>query len=110
MGRDLRPDRGCGFEIRHIGQCEANRVPQFVAKLAVAHHPLDVEVDVPPLDGVCEKAETQGVSAALGDALREVGRLAFLGFLDLWGGVGWGEWRDEYGLCVNIWHNATNAM
>lgn len=62
---------------------ESRGLPELVAKLAVAEHAQDVQVDVAPLRSVGEQAEAQRVRAALGDAAGELLGLRLLGLCDL---------------------------
>ena len=60
-------------------------VPQLVAPVAAADHLVDVEVDVACLARIVHQRKAQRVGAALGDALREVGRLPLHGLRHLLG-------------------------
>ncbi|GBE58710.1 flagellar basal body P-ring biosynthesis protein, putative [Babesia ovata] len=69
-----------------LGHGELERVPYLVAEVPAADDLVHIEQDGPVLAGQGQKAETQGISTAGGDALRELLLLKRNGLLDLPGG------------------------
>ncbi len=96
-GRDGRRCLRRRRKVTHISQGKFDGIPDLVAKLAVAYHSLDVQVDIAPLDSVCKEAEPKSIGATLGDALRKVLLLSRLGLVLLQREVKGGQEKERRG-------------